>query len=259
MVAQEEAERVGGTLAVSLWDEAERCYREALRLEEAGGNLIGAASSSHQLANVCSKAGRLAEAEVWLCKALAVCQQVGDKQHEAMCANNLAGLLLAVEPLPPAARPAPFRDRDLLAEAEEYARRAWEIDKHLDASVEPWKDCSILAQIAERRGSPEEARRWRRREQESFAAFAGAGAQLPSWVEPVVQAVVAACEGSAEARKQIEALFPRFKEGNWRIVDAIQRIWDGERDLDALTDGIDRNSALIVRRILESLGEEYLG
>jgi hypothetical protein len=68
-----------------------------------------------------------------------------------------------------------------------------------------------------------------------------------------VQAVVAACEGSVEARREIKALFPQFEEGNWRIVDAIKRIWNGERDLDALTDGIDRNSALFVRRILAAL------
>ncbi|MCB9155429.1 MAG: hypothetical protein H6649_15400 [Caldilineae bacterium] len=41
--------------------------------------------------------------------------------------------------------------------------------------------------------------------------------------------------------------------GNWLIVDAIKDIWAGERDPDVLTQGIDRNSALIVRRILAML------
>lgn len=44
-----------------------------------------------------------------------------------------------------------------------------------------------------------------------------------------------------------------LERGNWRIVDAIKRIWEVERDLDALTEGIDRNSALIIRHILAAL------
>ncbi len=38
-------------------------------------------------------------------------------------------------------------------------------------------------------------------------------------------------------------------------MDAIQRIWNGERDVAALTEGIDANSAAIVRRILGLLQE----
>jgi hypothetical protein len=60
----------------------------------------------------------------------------------------------------------------------------------------------------------------------------------------------------SQLRPQIEELFPRFKEDNWQIVDAIRRIWAGERDLESLTDDIDRNSALIVQRILGVLAGE---
>ena len=83
-------------------------------------------------------------------------------------------------------------------------------------------------------------------------------------VEPVAQAVAGECGGNAAAQRQFEEMFPQFERGNWRIVNAIQRIWAGERDLDALTDDIDRNSALIVRRIQSeeamlaaAFGEDY--
>jgi tetratricopeptide (TPR) repeat protein len=240
------------------WDEAERCYREALQLSEAGNNLAYAASTANQLGVVCEGAGRLAEAETWFRRALAIAEQLGSRKETALRSNNLAGLLLEAEGLPAADRPAPFAGRDLLDEAEEYAQRAREIKEQLGPSTEPWTTYGILAQIAERRGHPDEARQWRRKGQESFAAFAGSEAQLPRWVTPVAQAVVAACAGNQEARQQVEGLFPQFEQGNWRIVDAIKRIWNGERDLDALTDGIDRNSALIVRRILAALAGEAL-
>ncbi len=234
------------------WDEAERCYRESLRLKEAGNNLAGVARTANQLGLVCKNAGRPDEAETWWKKALNHAELLPDQGARVL--NNLAGLLLDVAARPPAARPAAFAARDLLAEAEAYAHRAREILEALnDPSTEVWKTYNILAQIAARRGRPDEARGWRRREQASYAAFAGAWAQLPGWAEPVAQAVVAACRGNREAKKQVEALFPQLEAGNWRIVDAIRRIWAGERDLDTLTDGIDAKSALIVRGILALL------
>ena len=85
------------------------------------------ANTANQLGVVCKSAGRPAEAETWYRRALAIQEQLDDQKNVAIDCNNLAALLLAVEPLPPADRPAPFTNRDLLAEAEEYARRAQEI------------------------------------------------------------------------------------------------------------------------------------
>ena len=238
------------------WDEAERCYRESLQLKEAGNNLAGVASTANQLGAVCQQAGRPAEAETWYRRALAIGEQLGSQKEIALRCNNLAALLLDVEALPPATRPAPFMDRDLLAEAEAYAQRARKIREALDdPSSEVWKTYSLLAQIAERRGRPDEARRWRRREQESFAAFAGAEAQLPSWVEPVARSVVAACQGSEGGREAVdEALRQMAETDDWRnLPPVIRRILDGERDLASLTDGLDCYDALIVRRILAAL------
>ncbi len=255
-VAEEEASRAPAAAAAPLWAEAERCYRESLKLKEAANNLRGVANTANQLGLVCQNAGRPAEAETWYRRALAIDEQLGSQKDVAMDYGNLASLLLDAAALPPAGRPTTFAGRDLLAEAEVFAQRAREVLEPLGPSAEPWKIYGILAQIAERRGRGAEARGWRRKEQESFAAFEGAWAGLPQWVGSVGQAVAAACGGDGEARNQIEAAFPQFEAGNWRIVDAIRRIWAGERDLDALTDGIDRNSALIVRRILAAVAGE---
>jgi hypothetical protein len=66
----------------------------------------------------------------------------------------------------------------------------------------------------------------------------------------VIEAVVSAVGGHAQARAAVEAAFGQFERGNWRIVEPIQHIWAGKRDETALTAGIDPNSALIVREIL---------
>jgi hypothetical protein len=72
---------------------------------------------------------------------------------------------------------------------------------------------------------------------------------------PVIEAVVAATHGHAQSHAAVEAAFDQFERGNWRIVEPIQRIWQGERNEAALTAGIDANSALIVREILRQLEE----
>ena len=241
------------------WDEAERCYRESLRLSEAGNNLAYAASTADQLGIVCKGAGRLAEAGTWFRRALAIDEQLGRHSEVAKRYSNLAALLLEVEGLPAADLPAPFAGRDLLDEAEKYARQAAEIIEAIgDPSLQIWTTYSALAQIAERRGQPDEARQWRRKEQESFAAFAGAEAQLPRSVGPVVQAVVAACAGSEEARQEVERALGRMAEteGWGNLPPVIRRILAGERSLDTLAEGLGRIDALIVRRILAALAGE---
>ena len=70
----------------------------------------------------------------------------------------------------------------------------------------------------------------------------------------VIDGVAAAANGNEAVKPEIEGLFERFEKGNWRIVDPIRRIWAGERDPQALTQGIDGNSAAIVLAILHRLG-----
>jgi hypothetical protein len=41
-----------------------------------------------------------------------------------------------------------------------------------------------------------------------------------------------------------------LEEKGWMLTDAARRIWAGERDAAALTEGIDGNSAQLVRRVL---------
>lgn len=221
-------------------NEAERCYKESITINEGLGNFSQAAATCNQLAIVAKNAGRPQEAERWYLREIEIDERLGNPKELAPDYNNLANLYLS---------------QNRLDEAEAYARRALAIMETLDLSSEPWKTYGILAEIAEKRGRMDEVRAWRRKEQESFAAFAGSDTKIKGF-EPVIQAIVAATNGNEEAKKQIEAMFDQFIAGKWLIVDAIKAIWSGERDVNILTDGIDVNSALIVRRILQALNGE---
>ncbi len=202
------------------WPEAERRYRESLAIADRLGHRAGASATCNQLAIVAEGAGRLAEAERWYRRALADAEDLGMGTEIATMANNLADFLLATYDSPDGPRPD-------LAEAERYARQALRIREGLGPSSEPWKTYGILASIAERGEQPEAARDYRRREQESYAAFPGNWARLERGFGPVVESVAAAARGVPGAREAVEGLFETFRAGNWRIAPAIQRMWAG--------------------------------
>jgi len=231
------------------WDEAERCYRQSLTISERIGDKAQAASTCNNLAVVEKDAGRPAQAERWYRRAIELNKETKNAKLLASNYNNLADLLLTRYDSPHGPRP------DLDA-AEEYALRAVAILERLDLSAEPWKTYSILAKIAERKGNVAKARAWRRKEQETFAAFPGSWARLQRQFGPVVDLVVAATQGVPGKKEEVERLFEQLTRGGYMLEEPIRRIWAGERDVWALTEGLDRADALIVRKILAALAGE---
>jgi tetratricopeptide (TPR) repeat protein len=220
------------------WDEAERCFKESLNIEEKLGQVREALITCTGLGVISRSAGREEDAEKWYKKAIQFAETIGDKPNLATTCTNLANLYLS---------------QARLAKAEEYARRALAIKETLDLSSEPWKNYSLLAQIAERQGRLDEVRAWRRKEQESFAAFAGSDTKIKEWL-PIIEAVVAACQGNEESKKQLEPFLQEMGQTeDWKnLISVLRRIMDGERDQDIVT-GLDGTDALIVTRILQAL------
>jgi hypothetical protein len=125
-----------------------------------------------------------------------------------------------------------------------------------DPSLEIWKDYALQAQIAEAQGRAGEAAQWRRKEQESYAVYAGAAHQLPQWAPQFIAAIVAAVQGNEEARAEVEKILLQLEAGGWDCPLAIRRILDGESDADELCVGLDRGEAYIIRTILARLSGE---
>lgn len=74
----------------------------------------------------------------------------------------------------------------------------------------------------------------------------------------LIAAIAAAAQGNAAARQGVEELLPRLEGMNWQIAEATRRIWDGERDWQALVEELDSQDALLVKRVLEVLAGEAL-
>ncbi len=70
-------------------------------------------------------------------------------------------------------------------------------------------------------------------------------------VAPLLQGIAAVARGDDSARAEIESALPQMEEQGWKLTGAVHRIWEGERDAEALSAGIDPNSAMLVERILE--------
>ena len=74
---------------------------------------------------------------------------------------------------------------------------------------------------------------------------------------PVIEVVVAACNGDAEAKVHVDQLYDQLSESGWEVGHPIRRIVeDGERDEAALIESLDPADATIVHAILLRLDGE---
>lgn len=80
--------------------------------------------------------------------------------------------------------------------------------------------------------------------------------QVLRTLAPVLGGIAIAAGGSAGAEAKVRALLPQLDEKGWHLTAAVERIWAGERDADALTAGVDANSARLIRRVLELIAPD---
>lgn len=73
--------------------------------------------------------------------------------------------------------------------------------------------------------------------------------------EPLLREIAEIAKGHGRSRAEIDALLLQLEEKGWQLLVPVHRIWAGERDMIALTAGIDSNSAHLVARILELIHE----
>jgi len=236
MVAQEEKK----------WPEAERCYRQSVAIKERVGDRHGAATTYHQLGTVAQLADEPERADRWYNRALDLFRQVQPNSADVAGAlNNLAGLLADEVH-------AGRAGRGRLSEARRHAEQALAIWTSLDSS-DIWKTWNILAQIAGMEGRQELVRKYRARERETFAAFAGNSHEFDRRFGDLILPLAAAAASNEKARTMIQRDLPHMEAAGWHIQSAAERIFAGERDWEALVEDLDRTSALLVRRVLDVL------
>jgi tetratricopeptide (TPR) repeat protein len=220
------------------WEAAEHTYRQAANIDEAQGNLASAAKTWNQLAIVTKNMGKLADAEAWYRKAIEVDKQFDNVLEEAKNLSNLANLL---------------QNQPDLSEAQQLAEQALAIKKNFDpATAEIWKTYEVLAQIADKQGNVQEAKKYRRLAREAKTNFAGTRYELKQYRQLILGTVLAI--ENAEIRKALEAEMETApKQWKNNIIVAIQQILSGERDVEKLCELLSWYDAPIITAILEGI------
>ncbi|MFL5703234.1 MAG: hypothetical protein ACJ8AG_10460, partial [Ktedonobacteraceae bacterium] len=144
-----------------------------------------------------------------------------------------------------------------LAEARSYAEEALQLQEQPDASTELWTTLHTLAKIADLEGQPEIAQDYRRRERETYMAFAGNRHIINQQHDTLIAAVVAAIRGENDALTAVKAALPGLESAGWHIGSALLRLLDGVRDWNSLVESLDGAEALLILRILETLSEPF--
>ena len=230
------------------WSEAELYYREGLALQERINDSVGAAEICSQLAILASKTERADEAESWFRSALHRIEQVnrGGVRHAEFLANLAIFLINEVE--------AGQSIKTPLEEIREYAEQALRIAEQAHVTHH-WQILGVLSRIAVIEGHEERARAYRRKQREVYMAFEGNRYKLEQSFGEVIPLIVSAALGSAQARGAVKALLSELeKYGNGlQLSEAVERLYQGERDWHILADYLTPNEALIILRVLEEL------
>ncbi len=71
---------------------------------------------------------------------------------------------------------------------------------------------------------------------------------------PLLGDIALAAHGDETARLLAEAMLPGLEQRGWRLADAARRIWAGERDAAALTEGLDEQDSALVQQIMRLVG-----
>lgn len=193
---------------------------------------------------MCQLAGRPDAAEAWYQKAIHVGRQIGDPVPTARALGNLAILV----------RNQPHR----LSEARDLAEEALSIKQTLDPNAtEIWSTYNTLAEITDEQSSPEDAVEYRRQAREAKRKFPGTRHELQRHAE-LITATVAACSDDEQAAELVATHQEKMRQcgpDGTRSADALDRLLSGDRDADALCDGLSpiEDEAMIIEAILAGL------
>jgi tetratricopeptide (TPR) repeat protein len=228
--------------------DAEQAYRESLKLREQLGDDVEAAGTCFQLGILAERVCRYAEAKDWYTRAQAMYERAAPGSHALMvCLNGLAHLLINAD----------YPDRMAhLAEAHHDAVQALQMAEKLPIEDETWTLYRVRATIAELEGQFGEAEAYWQREREVYAEFPPHRAEIDQIYGAFIANIVAAVKGDEQARALVNVELVPFdaNEQMQPVAASIRRILAGERDWHALSKKIVPHNALVLGRVLESLG-----
>jgi tetratricopeptide (TPR) repeat protein len=221
------------------WAEAERHYREAVRIYEGLGLSGNAALTWNQLATLNKEVGNPVAAEAWYRKAIAGGEQAGNDLTAARARANLSSLLSSL----------PGR----LAEARQLAEETLVTMGRVDPEgSEIWKVYSILSEILDQQGLTAQAMECRKLARQTKRNFAGTRHEVRRHTTLILE-IIGATQVPSQ-RDRLEQNWPAPEQNDWtKLLIAIRQIMAGERDADTLCERLDLEDSMIVEAILDGI------
>ncbi len=227
------------------WQEAEKYYRESAEIAETQDNLARIAMTYNQLAIVTKAQGKIEAAESWYRHAIEKFETINDKKNLADGLNNLADLLQ--------------KQPDRLNEARQLAEKSLAIHKSLGKASMDWHIYELLAKIADKQQKKQQAKHYRQLSRNSYLHFSGMLYQMQQYapfINMVVQAVISQKNGSfkevLELQNELAELSEQSGEdGRQNLINAVQYIFNGERNEETLLEPLNYQDTAIVHLILQ--------
>ncbi len=225
------------------WKAANQAYFQANENFEQQNDLLNTVATWQQLAHVNKMLGNLPEAEKWYRQTIEGNKTLENWLEVSIGLTNLAELL--------------HEQLGRLEEARQLAEAGLAIDKaHNPNDVEIWKTYLILAKIADKQNDVKQAdvyRQLARKSKTNIAEYASALESHHKFIEAVVTTMK-----QPKLRKQLNSMLEQRKLKGWdRLVAAVRRFLDGEKDIDyiAQTEHLDAEDIMIVNDIARKTAE----
>ncbi len=230
----------------SQWKAANQAYSQANKIFEQQDDLINTIATWQQLAHVNQMLGNLPAAENWYRQAIEGNKSLENWTEVSIGLTNLAELL---------------QDQlGRLEEAKQLAEAGLAIDKaHNPADVEIWKTYLILAKIADKQHNVKQADIYRNLAKKSKTGSLESTDNLEQH-KKFIEAVVTTVK-QPKLRKQLDSMLEQRKLKGWdKLVTAVQRFLDGEKDVEyiAQTEQLDTEDAMIVHNIARKTSESKI-
>ncbi|MDM8563164.1 tetratricopeptide repeat protein, partial [Candidatus Marithioploca araucensis] len=226
------------------WQTATQAYLQAAQIREAQSDIVAAIETWYQLAQVNQAFGNLPETERWYRKVIEGSKSIRDWKKLSNGYRNVAELLLQTQP-------------HRLGEALKFAEASLSIDKSLAPNEsEIWKTYTLLAKIADLQNNSALAQNFRSlARQANVVNKQGELQQHQQLIDAVVQTMT-----KPELRTQLETMLQQRENKGWtKLVVAIRKILNGERNLDNLCDKecLDLTDAVIIQKILQDISTTF--
>ncbi|MDM8567604.1 tetratricopeptide repeat protein [Candidatus Halobeggiatoa sp. HSG11] len=223
------------------WKAANQAYLQANEIFEQQNDLPNTVATWQQLAHVNQMVGNLPETEKWYRQAIEGNKTLENWTEVSIGLTNLAELLQ--------------EQLGRLEEAQQLAEAGLAIDKaHNPDDVEIWKTYLILAKIADKQHHASQAEKYRRLARSSKTDRI----EYNETLEPhkkFIEAVVSTAK-QPKLRKQLNSMLEQRKLKGWdKLVTAVQRFLDGEKDVNYIiqTEHLDSEDTMIVHDIARKI------